>query len=370
MSAPGGSGMARRPPPGARLCDGLLFPAYSSYLHSTEDVRLGGPGLRLAFARSEAAGTAVVPAAPVAPLQASAGRMLMSPVGGSESSEEDEGDEFHDADDGFGSSTRGLTAAQAAALARLHRDIRRLPPARRDAVIAHATTDADLLRFLRVRGFDAERALAALTACVEWRAATPEVVDPSWARHSAIMALGMSMVYGTDRQGHPLWVVRPELHSPRNSDACVSCTYTLLEHIIGLMSQGIERCTVIFDMKGFGFANYDIRWVLTCISALRNYYPERLARAVVTSTPLAFRVLWQAVQPFMDAAMIARVVLLDDDFASELHKLVDTEFLPPRLGGTARVCNVAYGHVLCAGGTQEEAERAALAEGARATVTV
>ena len=36
------------------------------------------------------------------------------------------------------------------ALARLHRDITRLPPAQRDALIAHAATDNDLLRFLRV----------------------------------------------------------------------------------------------------------------------------------------------------------------------------------------------------------------------------
>ena len=40
------------------------------------------------------------------------------------------------------------------------------------------------------------------------------------------------------------------------------------------------------------FANYDIRWVLTCISVLRNYYPERLSKAIVTSAPLAFRVIW------------------------------------------------------------------------------
>lgn len=356
-----------RPPWGARLCDRLLFQATSNYLESTSD-------LRLDFATAEAKrpteneNAALGSAARVARPRNS-GRTLVSLVSDSESSENEGDDEFHDADDGFCHSTVGLTQSEAAALARLHRDIRRMPQDQRDAIIAHAATDQDLLRFLRVCDFDASRALTALTSCVEWRARTPEVAQPSWARHAAIMLLGMSIVHGTDREHHPLWTVRPELHSPRNSDACISCTYTLIEHIIGLMQPGIYRCTVVFDMKGFGFANYDIRWVLSCISALRKYYPERLAKAVVTSTPLAFRVLWKAIQPFMDAAMIARVKLLDDDFMSELHELIDPCFLPPSLGGTFRACNAAYGRVLCAGGTQEQAVYAAIAEGERTTAT-
>jgi hypothetical protein len=296
--------------------------------------------------------------------------MGMTSVVSGDTSDSSDGEEYHDADDGFSHSTRGLTHPEAAALARLHRDIRRLPLERRSALVAHAATDLDLLRFLRVRDFDARRALSALSACVDWRAQTPEVADPGWARHSAIMSLGMSIVYGTDRENHPLWIVRPELHSPRNSEACISCTYTLIEHIITLMKPGIYRCTVVFDMKGFGFANYDIRWALTCISALRNYYPERLAKAIVTSTPLAFRALWRAIQPFMDAAMIARVLLLDDDYMHQLHQLIEPCFLPQRLGGTLRFCSKSYGRVLCAGGTQEQAELAALTEGERETVTV
>lgn len=355
--------MARRPPWGARLCDRWLFPAADSFLDSTSDLRLNFH--QLSGATGNAAAAAFAPMTPVAPPLVNGGRVLQSLVSDSETSE-GEDDEFHDVDERFD----GLSRSEAAALGRLHRDIRRLPPEQRDMIMAHAATDSDLLRFLRVRGFDAARALAALLACVEWRAKTSEVADPGWARHSIIMSLGMSIVHGTDRENHPLWIVRPELHSPRNSDACISCTYTLLEHIIRLMQPGIERCTVVFDMKGFGFANYDIRWVVTCISALRNYYPERLAKAVVTSAPLAFRVLWQAVQPFMDAAMIARVVLLDDNFMPELHKLVDPCFLPPRLGGTLNVCNVTYGRVLCSGGTQEQAVCAALTEGKRKTFTV
>ncbi len=359
----------RRAPWGARLCDRILFPAAGTYLDSTSDLRLDLHRSRSRVPTCARAASTAATRPVEAIVSGQTGVGLTSVVAG-DSSDSSDGEDYHDADDGFSHSTRGLTRSEAAALARLHRDIRRLPPERRLPLMAHAATDLDLLRFLRVHGFDATRALSALSACVDWRARTPEVADPGWARHSAIMSLGMSIVYGTDREGHPLWIVRPELHSPRNSEACISCTFTLIEHIIGIMKPGVYRCTVVFDMKGFGFANYDVRWALTCISALRNYYPERLAKAIVTSAPLAFRALWKAIQPFMDAAMIARVLILNDDYMHQLHQLIDPRFLPQRLGGTLRVCNKTYGRVLCAGGTQERAEHAALTEGERHTVTV
>ena len=101
--------------------------------------------------------------------------------------------------------------------------------------------------------------------------------------------------------------------------------------------------------------------MVVCISALRNYYPERLSKAIVTSAPLAFRVIWKAIQPFMDAAMVSRVLILEEDY-TELHAWIDPCYLPERLGGTAKVSAVAWGRVLCEGGTQAEAERAALVE--------
>ena len=87
---------ARRPPWGARLCDRLLFQATSRYLDSTSDLRLDfatAEAEKLTENDDDALGS-------VARLAPRGGRMLVSLVSDSESSENEGDDEFHDADDG------------------------------------------------------------------------------------------------------------------------------------------------------------------------------------------------------------------------------------------------------------------------------
>ena len=46
---------------------------------------------------------------------------------------------------------------------------------------------------------------------------------------------------------------------------------------------------MVFDLAGYGFANYDLNWCYEVISAVQAHYPYRLGTAVVISAPLAFR---------------------------------------------------------------------------------
>ena len=106
---------ARPVPLGARLCDHLLCPREAAFLDNTDD-------LRLHFTEPL---RAVRPAAPGPPPGSQRGLMLASPVGGHSDSDSSD-DEFHDTEDGF---DRDLPRDEMVALARLHRDITRLPPA-------------------------------------------------------------------------------------------------------------------------------------------------------------------------------------------------------------------------------------------------
>lgn len=71
------------------------------------------------------------------------------------------------------------------------------------------------------------------------------------------------------------------------------------------------------------------------IGAVQAHYPYRLGHAIVTSAPLAFRVLWKAVRPFLDPETQARIIILEEGQHEELHRLVDPVWLQPNLGGSA-----------------------------------
>jgi hypothetical protein len=55
------------------------------------------------------------------------------------------------------------------------------------------------------------------------------------------------------------------------------------------------------DLKGWGYANCDVRAYIAAIEIMQNYYPERLGKALMIHVPYLFMKAWNMVQPFIDA---------------------------------------------------------------------
>jgi hypothetical protein len=55
------------------------------------------------------------------------------------------------------------------------------------------------------------------------------------------------------------------------------------------------------DLKGWGYANCDVRAYIAAIEIMQNYYPERLGKALMIHVPYLFMKAWKMVQPFIDA---------------------------------------------------------------------
>ena len=256
-------------PFGAWLCDQLLFPGTTAAL---------AEGTQEALVQQQRVPSSRVarPPPPSTPrpflkrrpdIKLSGLVSLVAAGGGSSSSDE----EFYDAHDGL------RPPEQRRALEELRAHIRGLPIALQDAMLAHAATDADLLRFLRVRQYSVARAAAQLQSCVEWRATVPEIQDFSWEKHRPILQCGMSWCNGVDRQGRPLWIVVARRHVPSRSDEVVNVTYTMLEWMIDcLLVSPHENCATIFDMKGYGFKHMDMNWAYRCIGAMQKFHRRQM----------------------------------------------------------------------------------------------
>jgi hypothetical protein len=66
------------------------------------------------------------------------------------------------------------------------------------------------------------------------------------------------------------------------------------------MPPGEEKFVSIADIKGWGYANSDIRGYLGALTILQDYYPERLGKLFIVHAPYMFMKVWKIIYPFID----------------------------------------------------------------------
>jgi hypothetical protein len=165
--------------------------------------------------------------------------------------------------------------------------------------------DSIVLRFLRARNWDIEKSLAMLVASIEWRAAVN--IDETIVKRGEDVALhatrskddegvmlqyrsGKSYIRGTDKQGRPVYIVKPKLHHPSEQSSKAMETFILhtIESIRLLVKAPQDRACLIFDMTGFGLRNMDFHAAKFIIDVFEARYPETLGIVLIHNAPLVF----------------------------------------------------------------------------------
>ncbi|KAK1669400.1 hypothetical protein QYE76_057559 [Lolium multiflorum] len=193
-----------------------------------------------------------------------------------------------------------------------------------------------LRRFLRARGQDVGKASAMLLKSVAWRRdAVPGGGIPA-ERVQAELSNQMASMCGVDRAGRPVLLVLPAKHLSANRDMAGFKRYIiyLLDNICTRIPRGQEKFLCIVDLKGWGYANCDVRAYIAAIEIMQNYYPERLGKALMIHIPYLFMKAWKMVQPFIDANTREKFVFIDDKKLGEtLRRELDESQVPEVYGG-------------------------------------
>mmetsp|Transcript_21534 Transcript_21534/g.69647 ORF Transcript_21534/g.69647 Transcript_21534/m.69647 type:complete len:218 (-) Transcript_21534:368-1021(-) len=158
--------------------------------------------------------------------------------------------------------------------------------------------------FLRDRKLDAEEAAAKLERYVAWRDAgnrdvSEEVVADEIATQKA------RLLPQTDIIGRPTVVVTLERHLVeervlRHTQLnCVKLMDEALTRLDPAASPPVETVLVLFDLRGFSGANWDLDFVRFFIRIMFEYYPKRISRVLIVGAPIVFRPLWLAVKPLL-----------------------------------------------------------------------
>ncbi|KND90782.1 CRAL-TRIO domain-containing protein C3H8.02 [Tolypocladium ophioglossoides CBS 100239] len=199
------------------------------------------------------------------------------------------------------------------------------------STVKHDHPDALVLRFLRARKWDVEKALVMLVSAMHWRhsdmnvdadimkngeagAVYDEKNGAPDAKKLAIdyMAqyrMGKSFLHGKDKEGRPICVVRVRLHKPgaQSAESLERYTVFIIETARLVLEPPVETANIIFDMTGFSLANMDYHPVKFMIQCFEANYPESLGAILVHNAPWVFQGIWRIIRGWLDPVVAAKV---------------------------------------------------------------
>lgn len=196
--------------------------------------------------------------------------------------------------------------------------------------------DAIMLRFLRARKWNVDRAIAVIGSTAAFRADNDvaailrggELALTSTRGGRNMLANGISYIYGATSIGEPVYIIEVGNHFSHNQtqQELKKGVIFLQETLQLLMPPPIERKVVIFNMNEFGIRNMDWWCVFFMVKTMESYYVETLARVYVHGAPWIFKPIWAILKPLLDPVVRDKVRLTFS--AEELAEHVPFTHLP------------------------------------------
>ncbi|KND03469.1 uncharacterized protein SPPG_00952 [Spizellomyces punctatus DAOM BR117] len=202
---------------------------------------------------------------------------------------------------------------------------------------AHDRPDQLMLRYLRARKWDVDKAVAMVMATLNWRKefGVRNVLEVG-ERGLDLSELqsGKSYFHGVDCNGRPCCYVHVQLHDKNTVDREKTKALTVLTLETGrlVLEPPQEMATIIFDMTNFGMKNMDYDFLKFLLTCMQDYYPESLGGALVVNAPWIFNGCWTIIRPWLDPVVVSKVHFIK---SSELFNYVDEKQIPERLGGSS-----------------------------------
>ncbi|SJX64876.1 related to CSR1-phosphatidylinositol transfer protein [Sporisorium reilianum f. sp. reilianum] len=204
------------------------------------------------------------------------------------------------------------------------------------AIVKGEHPDAYMLRCLRARKWDVDRALAIIGSTCAFRVQynisnvmkEAELGLTKTRGGFNIMNNGISYVRGATATGEPVYFIEVGSHysSNQTADELKRGVILLQESLQLLMPPPVERKVVIFNLNNFGLRNMDWSIVLFMAKTMESFYPETLARVYVHGAPWIFKPIWSILRPLLDPVVRDKVHLTWK--VEELQDHVPAEHLP------------------------------------------
>ncbi|CAI9288357.1 unnamed protein product [Lactuca saligna] len=216
-----------------------------------------------------------------------------------------------------------------------------------------------LLRFLKARKFDIDKAFQMWTEMLNWRkdfGADSILKDFVYNEYEEVQSYYPHGYHGVDKEGRPIYIERLGKVDPTKLMNVTTVDRFLRYHVQGFEKafsekfpacsvaarRHIDSCTTILDVHGmnwmsFGKVAHDLVMRMQRIDG--DNYPETLHQMYIVNAGNGFKLLWNTAKGFLDPRTTSKIHVLGTKYQNKLLEVIDSSQLPSFLGGTCSCPN-------------------------------